>query len=272
MPDIKNVLIVQFGTRDPTWEAKAFGDPSNRNKWFAFRANLFNNGLHQCLLNQTKKPDKCYLFLADGDQDLYDKYLNKELITPIYCGDYNRLVFDDLYKNDILGSYVISRIDSDDLVCKDYFTNLNKQMVLYPKKFTVSCKGYRSNLVDIQSAFCSVAAFTHQFIDELKFESDFLSRLYYKNSLSTNKRLELYEFSHVDMWKIDHQQSHSTEWIQLVHGRNIHNEFVSPTTFDHDKRHTWESSYTPLMPIDPVWFKEWSGFELPNPDILQVEY
>jgi hypothetical protein len=205
--------------------------------------------------------------LDEHDTSLYDEYLKHDILTPIYHGSHNeaytKQIIKDIRQNNLHTNIAISRIDSDDLICKDYLKNINAQLDIYPKKLLVACKGYRSDLTQIQSTFCPVAAFMTQYNRPMKMPNF--------ERLDSSREISIFDFSHVDIWQKDHYQVHSAEWIQLVHGRNIHNAFVVPTNYGADRSHTWESSYSPLLPIDADWFRNWAGFDLPDSSIINFE-
>lgn len=252
--NITNVLIVQFSTRIRSWEEKAYnGDESLRNKWFEFRSNIFRKGLAQCIQHQTKQVSKIYLLLDEHDVGLYNTYLQDVAYTPIWCGQ-NKLYFaaqirNDLTNNGDVENYLISRIDSDDLVSKNYFKNISEQITKLPCKLITACAGHRSDLTQIQEVFHSNSPFVSEYFAHIKQGSD--------------RPISIYNFSHSDLFKMPHKKNVDAEWMQLIHGNNVINSFAA----SHPAIYAAE-----LNQIDSAWFKEWAGFDLPSPTILHQTF
>lgn len=232
---MRHTIVVPFSIRNPVQEMKAYGGlEENRERWFAFRSNLFNRGLMQCLRNQHKPVDQILLLMADDDRSLYERYLDDPMLTPNFGGYHFQTT-----------SELVSRIDSDDLISQHYILNLRK-LLQSSSRLTVAAKGYRSDLKSIQSLFAPMSAFLTEPI---------------------NGPVTVFRDNHVDTWKKHHQQIHSAEWIQLIHGRNIVNAFSAPTTYNYALMGCG-NSFAPQTEIDSNWFKEWAGFEMPDPSIL----
>ena len=185
--------------------------------------------------------------MSANDKHLYQTYLEDETLTPIYCDSrFVSIIEEDLQKSNMHNA-LVSRIDSDDLISKHYFSNLNKQCNMHKKKLTVACCGYRSDLKTIQSIFSSTSAFITQ-------------------NLTSSDMIEIYDFNHINIWQKDHQQIHTAEWMQIIHGKNISNNFSIPSNFGYNR--SGGNSFSPQVDIDAQWFKEWSGFALPDQSII----
>lgn len=261
---MNNIAIVQFSTRNPEWELKAYGGKEeDRKNWFFFRCEIFKKCLWQCLDHQSSPLAKIYLLLDQNDTDWFDQAFDHSNLSPMYAKNIHEFmakILVDLQKNNLHRNSVIAKIDSDDMICRDYFLNLGKQLEEHPKRLIVAPKGFRSDLIKIQSAFYSVAALVTQFNRALN-NPNF-------DRLDRSKEISIFNFNHIDIWKMDHHQCHAAEWIQLVHGTNQHNAFEPPTNFKDDKVDMYSSSYTPAIGIDPVWFEKWAGFSMPDPSVL----
>lgn len=263
---ITNVLIIQFSTRYPDWEKVAFNsDESLRTEWFKFRANLFNKGLAQCLKHQTKQVSKIYIVLDKNDVALYEAHLQDDAYLPIYF-DPTKLWFADQIKNDLIVNgitedYLVSRIDSDDLIHKDYFKNITAQIENNPTRLMTACTGYRSNLSQMQGVHYDNSPFMSQFFPTVSRSNSFVETL----QLRTNTAIIIYNFSHSKLHQMPHKKNVDAEWMQLIHGTNVCNNFAGSFA-SHDM------FFSEMYPMDPVWFKEWAGFDLPSPTILHQTF
>ena len=249
LTDISNVVIVRFSIRSKHFNF--LKNEEERNSWFIFRANMFNAYLHNCLYHQTKKPNKVYVLVDKDDKNLVGKYLNTDNITVMYCNNemkyYKEQILVDLCKNKLIKNVVISRIDSDDLINKDFFHNINQQLLLHPKKKLVACRGYLSDLNVIQSLFYPNSPFISEYIN---FENNLTDHELIKNL----RNFSLFDVSHtIDI--VECNQNHNAEWIQLVHHTNICNKLII------EPNNSLYCYCTPLVPIDTMWFANWTGFE-----------
>lgn len=253
--DIVNIVIIRFSVR--LSKLSTFKDEETRTNWFIFRSNLFKNYLYKCLQHQTKKPNKVYLLVDKGDQVLVERYLNLPNIDLLYTNpqmkNYKQQIAVDLYKSKLTKNLIISRIDSDDVINKDFFHNINQQLLLHPKKRLVACKGYISDLTNIQSLFYTNSPFISEYIN---FENT-LSDVEIVKNLYNFSLFDLGHFESVSL--VEHIQNHNSEWIQLIHHNNKANKLLPATNST-----TVDSKFfcTPLMPIDSKWFLNWAGFEL----------
>jgi hypothetical protein len=242
--DIINVVIIRFSVRHR--RLFIFKNEESRDNWFIFRSKLFNSYLRKCLHHQTKKPNKVYVLVDKGDRNLVEKYLNIDNINVIYCNIdmryYGNQILGDLCKNKLVKNLVVSRIDSDDLINKDFFYNINQQLLLHPAPRLVACKGYRSDLTNIQSLF-----FTN---------SPFISKCTNFGNFSVKDLCSFspHDINHDLIDSVEHTQNHNAEWIQLIHHTNICNQLLNNNIDD-------KLIVTPLVPIDPIWFANWAGFQ-----------
>ena len=242
--DIINIVIIRFSVRHPL--LTFFKNEESRNNWFIFRSKLFNSYLHKCLHQQTKKPNKVYFLVDNGDKNLVEKYVNIDNITVIYCNKnmqyYENQLLVDLYKSKLTKNLVVSRIDSDDLINKDFFYNINQQLLSHPTPRLVACNGYRSDLTNIQSLFYPNSPFMSKCSN---FENDLVKDL---------RRFSPFDMNHSFVDSVEHTQNYNAEWIQLVHHTNICNQLLN--VIDDNKL-----VVTQLVPIDPIWFANWAGFQ-----------
>lgn len=254
---IFNIVIIRFSVRLSHFNI--FEDDEARTNWFIFRSKLFENYLYKCLQHQTKKPNKVYLLVDKGDQHLVNRYLNLSNIDVLYVNpdmkDYKQQLAVDLYKSKLTKNLVISRIDSDDLINKEFFHNINQQLLLHPTKRLVACKGYISDLSNIQSVFYPNSPFISEYIN---FDGILSASEIVKNLL----KFSLFDSSHdTYVSTIEHVQNHNAEWMQLTHHTNISNKLLPPTVSTNNSARIL---CTPLIPIDHIWFYKWAGFQLEN--------
>ena len=252
--DINNIVIIRFSVR--LQHFNFFKNEKERTSWFIFRAKLFNSFLHNCLQVQTKKPNKVYVLVDKDDANLVKQYLNVSNITILYCNNemkyYKNQIVNDLYKNKLTKNLVISRIDSDDLINKDFFYNMNQQLLIHPAKKLVACRGYLTNLTNIQSLFYTNSPFISECIN---FETNLSNAEEVKNLLN----FSLFDVSHtIHVQSVEHVQNHNAEWIQLIHHTNISNKLLDDTKSTVNNASLY---CTPLIPIDHIWFNNWAGFQ-----------
>jgi hypothetical protein len=252
--DINNIVIIRFSIRSKFLHI--FSNEEDRTAYLLFRVKIFKSYLYNCLQYQTKSPNKVYVLVDKGDIDIVKKYLNIDNITIIYCNNdlqyFKQQIAVDLYKSKLTKNLVISRIDSDDLINKDFFYNMNQQLLLHPTKRLVACKGYLTDLIDIQSLFYKHSPFISECIN---FENNLTEHELIKNLCS----FSVYDIDHtIYVHSVEHTQNHNAEWIQLVHGTNLSNKLLDQNTDSINST----KFVSPLIPINPTWFSNWAGFQL----------
>lgn len=254
----KNIIICEFSLkRNDFWikEKKLdiiMFEPFYRELWFEFRTNIFKNTLYQSIQHQTKNPDKVYLLFDIKDDILYKKYFSDfKFIEPIFSKnlftDWERKLKLQLIKNKLTEKIVVSKIDSDDIISKNYLENLNNQLTFFPTKYTYATKGYISNLYKIQSVFYNESPFCNIYQEKISSFNEF-----YKNII-------------FNIWpkNENYTEIHNAEFFQLIHGSNLCNNFYKELKHTESDKN-YHANATPITNIDKNWFKNWAGFDLPE--------
>ena len=219
---INNIAVVRFSLRmKASWEVKAFEDESGRESWFKMRAAIFKSTLHSCLLNQTTAPIAVFILMDKLDRDLFNKYLNLQepFYVPIYSegSDGYDQVKAKIHAFDV-PNLAISRIDSDDYISNDYFSNINDLIALNIRKgvdfkYIIAARGYRSDLKSIHQIFYNYGPF---------------ATIY----LSTYGGENIYETTHAKIIKQSCLICVEPMWIQLIHGTNVNNKLYEVSSFE----------------------------------------
>lgn len=254
---IHNVIVVRFSLRVRAWRRRIFFDDRTRESWFKFRAELYRQTLGRSLSAQTERPSCIYLLMDAGDRSLCEKYLQGLEFVPIYVGGmHERSVAEDLEAKGIVDNVALTRIDSDDIVAKNYLEKLNKKIreTMTPGGdggLVITCAGYRTNFVQVQSAFHCAPPFITLFRTRYRGEN-------------------VYSHDHREITEKPHVKDTDAEWMQVIHGTNVSNGFKPSNTHSLDifKAGDKGSGFTELRPMDTDWFREWAGFELPSPDLF----
>ncbi len=255
---IHNIVVVRFSLRVAAWNHRLFFDEANRADWFAFRAKLYQQTLGAAMHAQTVKPERVYLLMDAGDRHLQERYLPAEEFTPIFTPSRESasLIASELSRDGLLDQVALTRIDSDDIVERRYFEKLNHRIQAIidagrEPRLIVTCKGYRSNFVQIQPMYFSVAPFITLF--KHRYNGD-----------------NLYGIDHSTMNDLVHDKDATAEWLQVIHGTNVANGFkpVTATTLDPYLQGDRGSAALARQPIDANWFRGWAGFDLPSPDLF----
>jgi len=256
--DIHNIVVVRFSLRVKAWSHRLFFDEASRNDWFAFRARLYQETLGAALRAQTVPPVRVFLLMDAGDRQLQQTYLPAGEFTPIFTPNRESaaLVAAELSRDDLLDNVALTRIDSDDIVERRYFEKLNLKIhhIIDAGKephLIVTGKGYRSDFRQIQPMYFGVSPFVTLF------------RRHYQGE-------NLYAFDHSKMNEQAHEKDATAEWLQVIHGTNVANGFkpVTATTLEPYLHGDRGSVALERRPIDPDWFRQWAGFDLPSPALF----
>jgi hypothetical protein len=242
---VQNIVVVRFSLRfkdHPDWCRRAYGDEKNREAWFAFRSGLFKKGLFRCLITQSVRPAKVFLLLDQTDDLLYEKYLGLgHPIVPIFSGDIHHSVQvkDSLMRNEHT-DLAISRIDSDDMISAEYFSELNRCISEATDNgisfdYIVASSGFRTDFKHIQREFNPCGPFLTFFRKEYNRETPF-------------------GFDHRAVIEKKHIQCASAEWMIVVHGSNIVNRFKPPSTsLEPSTIGGLRREIGPMVPVDRFW-------------------
>jgi hypothetical protein len=214
--DIKNIVVVRFSLRlNEEWQKKAYGDEGNRSRWFNYRMILFNDFLAKSLRSQRVKSLVNFVLMDQVDQENYQKYENdfSDIVTPIFSKNHNHYcqVSEEIKR---LGfqNIALSRIDSDDAVADDYFYELNKTINSSLENglmfsYVVATRGYRAGSNMYQELFYNCSPFLTRYVKSFNGEN-------------------IYELNHEHVVQHQHIQCSSARWIQVIHDKNIGNNFI----------------------------------------------
>lgn len=197
-------------------------DIANRESWFAFRANLFEKTLLKSILDNSVHPNLIMLGFDVNDSKLVEKYIQPLLhhtelkFIEIYSDNSNfgKAVTSKLLKRYKDQPLLLTRIDSDDIISKDYYQvfldyayKINEN-----QKYIVAADGLRTNLKIIMSVYDENPPFLALMVRN--YNGEYLnvthSEIHKKKPTIIRKRFL---------------------WIQLVHGTNQLNSM--PSKFDY---------------------------------------
>ncbi len=259
--NIKNVVVVRFSLRVPAWRKKIFFNDKNRDAWFKFRSELYKQTLGLSIKSQTKQADRVYLLMDENDGDLYAKYLEDSYISPIFSKDsnHNWQVGEDLVRSGLCENIAMSRIDSDDIIARDYFEKINTQISELVNQgqtveYLVACTGYRSDFSQAQPIHYIGGPFITLYKQKYSYET-------------------VYGFEHKSLLQKTYIQNYDAEWMQVIHGTNVVNGFAKPTGHTLSKEEIKDHPDTIVgdrETIDNLWFENWAGFTPPDSTILNA--
>lgn len=257
---IQNIVVTRFSLRVAGWRHQIYFDERGRDAWFEYRAMLYKRTLGESLSVQTVKPAKVYLLMDTGDRALAARHFPEMNFMPIFSlhGDYRRQIAADLERQGLVDNIAMSRIDSDDIIARNYFEKLNACILDSlrsgePSELFVACKGYRTNFVDVQPMYYHNGPFITRFCSKYAGETPY--------------------FQHETLGQHAHVKDASAEWMQVIHGTNLANGFQpsNETSLDAFLEGRQGSGVLSRRLIDPAWFKEWAGFLLPSASIFDEE-
>lgn len=251
IPNFKNVVVVRFSVRSKSFERNFLSTERVRERWFKFRAELFEASLGASLAAQTVKPVVTYLYFDAQDVGLVERYFPQPQFTPIFSdAGHDELMGKRLLEMGASEHVVLSRIDSDDIVEMRYFEKINSllarhhdRMALGPETMVVSKSGHRTNFVKMQRVFHISPPFISQYFRHYSGQGAYFNH----TKLSSQP--------------IPQIEDESAEWLQVIHGTNVANKFKPATFVDWEANHqrVTDSQFGPLKDFNSRWFEEWSG-------------
>lgn len=204
---MKHYVVTKFSLIIDGWR-KTF---DNREDWFIFRTKLFFKSNYQSIIQNKTLPRKILVLFDTNDKNLFEKYFVKNdpnsLIHPIFTNSdkvkelVEKYVFDDIKVNE---SYVLTRIDSDDIVCSNFFDVINNHISQTQKNFYVVIKGYRTDLKNIV---------------KMSFKNSPFISIYYNRELLPF----IFDFNHTSVNKYNPYLIEKTCFMQIIHGTNVSN-------------------------------------------------
>jgi hypothetical protein len=214
-----NYLIIRFSIKYPDnahimWseaEKNIANIFSDRESWFKYRADLFEAS-YLSFKFQTVPPKNIFLICDTADQNLFFKYIEPRFnVIPIFGSnlDWKRKYIEQILK---LSSknVVLSRVDSDDLIDKHYFENINLAISESSKNFddlmVIAPCGQITDGKQVQQTILNLSPFLSLYCPKYNGQDVYLKSnmlcLTYKHIFCQHAR-----------------------WIQRVHGSNVNNKF-----------------------------------------------
>ena len=284
---LQNVVVVRFSLKVAEWRRRAFVNERNREPWFAYRARLFRQTLYASLLAQTKPVHALYLLMDEDDPALFERYQHELMaqtealalgncsapeIRPIFSSQSpHEKVALDLLKRGQTQHVTVSRIDSDDIVARDFFEKLSQDISDALQRgdvfdYVMAAQGYKSNLRQTQRCLYGRSPFLTRYWSQFPHPSQWPS---------ADEPPTVYDVSHVRIREYRLLESLNAQWMQLLHGTNVANGFSqgqsdpSPQDLSFLKDpHSQPIVCEEKRPFDAEWFKAWAGFSPPNPDLF----
>ncbi len=302
---LHNVLVVRFSLKVAEWRRRAFVNESNREAWFAYRARLFEQTLFASLCAQTKPVSAVYLLMDEDDRPLFETYLLQPLlqiqtqtqtqaqaqegtplptkrvalgkgrfpeIRPIFSSQApHRQVALDLLARGPMQQLTMSRIDSDDIVARNFFEVLSNDIVtaLHAGKsfdYVMAAQGYKSNLKQMQRCLYGRSPFL------TRYWAQFPSR---NEWMAADTPPTVYDVSHVRIREHRLLESLNAQWLQLLHGTNVANGFSKGQSepLPEDLSFISDAKASPILcedkrAFDIDWFRAWAGFEPPEAQLF----
>jgi hypothetical protein len=302
---LHNVVVVRFSLKVAEWRRRAFVNESNREAWFAYRARLFEQTLFASLCAQTKPVSAVYLLMNEDDWPLFETYLLQPLlqsqtqtqaqtqaqegtplpakraapgkgrvpeIRPIFSSQAPHLqVAFDLLARGPTQQLTMSRIDSDDIVARNFFEELGNDIVsaLQVGKsfdYVMAAQGYKSNLKQMQRCLYGRSPFLTRYWAQLPSPNEWAS---------ADNPPTVYDVSHVRIRDYCLLESLNATWLQLLHGTNVANGFSKgqPEPLPDDLSFLNSPNASPILceekrAFEMDWFRAWAGFEPPEPALF----
>lgn len=186
-------------------------------KWFKFRASIFNNFTLPSVLDNSIKP-KGLILLFDKDHFyFYDLYIKKnELIFPIFTNvsEFKDDIFNFISKKDF-SDLVFTRLDSDDYIANNFLSETNKTIennLFSEDVFYIVVNGFITNL---------------QIVNQVRYVTSPFISVYGKQA---NILYSLYNQPHTEILREKRVYVEKSFWIQLIHGTNRANALIKSRT------------------------------------------
>jgi len=213
--NISHIVIVRFSIRtSDSRHLQAYGSEEKREQWFAMRSRLFAETLYASLQQQSVPPLKVFLLMDEADEWLYAKYLN--INDPRYMPIFSKGTacfgaVSDWIKNSKLSNLALSRIDSDDLIARNFLEEVGLSIESATSqgkffKYVVSAMGWKTDGVRFRKLFFNYSPFLTLFCQKYSGEN-------------------VYAIRHGQVYKQPHIVCHNSQWMQFIHGGNLSNGF-----------------------------------------------
>ena len=248
---ISHVVVTRFSMPFPEkWRRKAYGEDSNRGAWLKYRADILEATLSRSLRHQTTRPIRAYLLCDPADEAFCKKNIDRDLYKPLFCDGRTQIIAEDLVRTGLTKRVALSRIDSDDIVGKDYFSRIDKAITEMPDReeiWMVAVNGFRTDFKALQRLYYNCSPFLTRYVAQLRGE-------------------DVYALNHEDIVHRQHVQLHEAEWMQVIHGGNLENTLVAnvrPGEFTARVKRNPKFAAKGVADFDPGWFRDWAGFDVP---------
>lgn len=222
-------IWTQFSLRIPKYEKTVRISDPVREKWFAYRADIFNRGLLACIRSQTVRPAGVILLMDTGDHELFTKYIDDDdLIMPIFqTHERARFAASDAIKAVAENRVLITRVDSDDLISSNFVEDIGRRMSAVStnedgQAFCVTTTGFRSDLRIIQSFDFRASPFITSCFEGAR-----------------DQPLLAPVGNHMRVLDRNPAFCKSACWVQLVHGSNVANGFLHRVRVRKVDTETW---------------------------------
>ena len=193
-------------------------------------------------------------------------------IRPIFSSQAPHLqVAFDLLARGPTQHLTMSRIDSDDIVARNFFEELSHDIgtALQAGKsfdYVMAAQGYKSNLKQMQRCLYGRSPFLTRYWAQLPAPDEWAS---------ADNPPTVYDVSHVRIREHHLLESLDAQWLQLLHGTNVANGFSKgqPEPLPDDLSFLNSPNASPILceekrAFDMDWFRAWAGFEPPEPALF----
>lgn len=252
MKPLETFVVTRFSLRIPDWEKKASITEESRERWFRYRAKIFNDTTLKCVVAQSMPVKRLFLLMDAGDIELFaENILQHDIIEPIFarrCDYISEL--DEKILSMSRGPMLVARLDSDDLIASSYF-EAKAECIDIPalqararkegRLFIKATNGYITDLRFIQPFYDVSPSFISTYYPVFRGELDLGGDHRYINQRNPVECAD-------------------AEWMRLVHGSNVANSFLRRRVVVVDKN-TWPSAIMrpPSEVIDKSLFGHKTG-------------
>jgi hypothetical protein len=253
----KNVVVVRFSVRSRRFERKFLSSERARSRWFQFRAQLFEATLGPSLSAQSIRPAAVFLYFDSADVNLVEAHFKRVDFIPVFATDaHEQAMGEKVLALGMSEHVVLSRIDSDDIVERNYLLKINnllneryQRSNLGDEALISSRSGFRTNFSKVQRVLHLTPPFLSRYFRQYVGQGAYFDHT--KTNQSVGTRIADY----------------SAEWLQVIHGTNVANKF-KPESCDWTGSHEGitSSQFGPTKDFDAHWFSEWAGIDPVSPE------
>jgi hypothetical protein len=216
---INNFLIVRFSIKIPSDEHQMWATANKnieeqfsiRENWFKYRVNLFEAS-YISFKFQTIPFKNIFLIFDISDEIFFKKYIKPKFnVVPIFdCNGNWKNTYTEQIQKICTQNVVLSRVDSDDLIDKNYVENINA---------TIAEKNINSQDLMVIAPYGQITDGLH--VQETLINVSPFINLY----CPTYSGQDVYDKSHILCLQFNHAFCQDARWIQRIHGSNVDNKF-----------------------------------------------